>query len=160
MEYGGTIIHNAEAVAEYLIHARSEGQSVVTTNGCFDILHAGHIQYLIDAKKLGDILVVGIICDEIVQKLKGNQRPVQCEEDRVAIVSALRMVDCAFIFREEDPREFINVIKPDVHVKGGDYTEDILEKEVVEANGGKIVIVPFKKGRSTSDIVRKIRSLI
>lgn len=147
---------NAEAVREYTTPLKEKGKTIVTTNGCFDILHAGHIQYLAEAAKKGDILVVGVNSDEVVRKLKGSNRPVQSEDDRVAIIGALKMVDCAFIFYEDDPLTFLKVIKPDIHVKGGDYTEDIIEKPVVEEYGGKISIVPFKNGRSTSDIINKI----
>jgi rfaE bifunctional protein nucleotidyltransferase chain/domain len=129
---------------------------VVTTNGCFDILHAGHIQYLYDAASLGDILVVGVNSDSVVRKLKGNSRPVQNEQNRLTLIGSLRMVDCAFIFEEDDPREFLKVIKPDIHVKGGDYSEDIIEKPVVEAHGGKIVIVSFKEGQSSTALIEKI----
>lgn len=153
-----SIFKNAESVVEYITPLRKKGKTVVTTNGCFDILHAGHIQYLSEAASKGDLLVVGVNCDKVVKKLKEENRPVQSEDDRVAIVGALKMVDCAFIFSEDDPRDFLNIIKPDIHVKGGDYTEDIIEKPVVEAYGGKISIVSFKGGYSTTDIIKKIIS--
>ena len=150
------ILKNAESVVKSITPLREKGDTVVTTNGCFDILHAGHIQYLSEAATKGDILVVGVNCDKVVKKLKGENRPVQKEDDRVAIIGALKMVDCAFIFSEDDPRDFLNIIKPDIHVKGGDYTEDIIEKPVVEAYGGKISIVSFMEGYSTTDIIKKI----
>ena len=148
-QYNNTVFETAEAVLEYITPLRKKGKTIVTTNGCFDIIHAGHIQYLSEAASKGEILVVGINCDEVVKKLKGEGRPV----------SALKMVDCAFIFTEDDPRIFLKIIKPDIHVKGGDYTEEILEKPVVEAHGGKISIVSFKEGYSTSEIINKIISL-
>jgi len=150
------VYKDAQSVVEYIAPLREQGKTVVTTNGCFDILHAGHIQYLADAAALGDILAVGVDSDEVVKRLKGNSRPVQNENDRVSLIAALKMVDCAFIFPENDPRAFLEVIKPDIHVKGGDYTEDIIEKPVVEAYGGKIQLVSFKDGCSTSNIIDKI----
>ncbi len=152
------VFKDARSVVEFITPLRAQGKTVVTTNGCFDILHAGHIQYLADAAALGDILAVGVNSDEVVIKLKGSSRPVQNENDRVSLIAALKMVDCAFIFPENDPRTFLEVIKPDIHVKGGDYTEDIIEKPVVEAYGGKIQIVPFKESCSTSIIIDKIIS--
>jgi glycerol-3-phosphate cytidylyltransferase len=149
---------SVQSILEHIVPLRKQGKTLVTTNGCFDILHAGHVRYLTDAAALGDILVVGVNCDAVVQKLKGQGRPVQGELDRACIISSLRMVECAFIFYENDPRAFLELLKPDIHVKGGDYTADIIEKPVVEANGGRVVIVPFKEGRSTSGIIRRIRS--
>lgn len=158
-QYNNTVFETAEAVLKYITPLKKNGKTVVTTNGCFDIIHAGHIQYLSEAASKGDILVVGINCDEVVKKLKGEGRPIQGQNERVAIVSALKMVDCVFIFTEDDPRIFLKIIKPDIHVKGGDYSEEILEKPVVEAHGGKISIVSFKEGYSTSEIINKIISL-
>ena len=158
-QYNSTVFKTAEAVLEYITPLRKKDKTIVTTNGCFDIIHAGHIQYLSEAASKGEILVVGINCDEVVKKLKGEGRPIQGQNERVAIVSALKMVDCAFIFTEDDPRNFLKIIRPDIHVKGGDYTEEILEKPIVEAHGGKISIVSFKEGYSTSEIINKIISL-
>jgi rfaE bifunctional protein nucleotidyltransferase chain/domain len=139
---------------------RKQGKTLVTTNGCFDIIHAGHIQYLTEASRLGDILAVGVNCDAVVQKLKGKGRPLQNEQDRLAIVASLRMVDYAFIFREDDPRPFLEILRPDVHVKGGDYIENIVEKPVVEKYGGKIKIVSFLKDHSTTSLVEKMTGKI
>jgi rfaE bifunctional protein nucleotidyltransferase chain/domain len=137
---------------------RAEGRTLVTTNGCFDILHAGHVQYLYEAAAMGEILAVGVNCDDVVRRHKGPGRPVQNEEDRCRIVAALEMVDFAFIFREEDPREFLAVLKPDTHVKGGDYVaSDIVERAVVELNGGMVRTVSFVDGRSTSRLVELCR---
>lgn len=154
----GNVFKNAEEVLKYITPLKRKGKKIVTTNGCFDILHTGHIQYLTEAASKGDILIVGVNCDAVVRKLKGKSRPVQNQRARVAMVGALKMVDGAFIFTEDDPREFIRIIKPDIHVKGGDYTRDILEKETVEANGGVISIVSFKRGFSTTEIINKIIS--
>ncbi len=136
---------------------RKKGQTLVTTNGCFDLLHAGHIRYLADAAALGDMLVVGINSDASVARLKGSDRPIQNEIDRALLIWSLKMVDYTFIFPENDPVEFLEVLKPDIHVKGGDYMpEQLPEKGIVEKHGGKIVIVPFTTGLSTTSIVEKI----
>ncbi len=136
---------------------RKKGKTLVTTNGCFDLLHAGHIKYLADAAALGDLLVVGINSDASVSRLKGPDRPIQNEIDRALLISSLKMVDYTFIFPENDPIAFLEILKPDIHVKGGDYTpEQLPEKSIVEKHGGKIVIVPFTSGLSTTSIVKKI----
>jgi glycerol-3-phosphate cytidylyltransferase len=136
---------------------RAQGKTLVTTNGCFDIIHAGHVQYLREAACAGDILAVGVNGDDVVRSLKGATRPLQNESDRLTIVSSLVMVDFAFIFRENDPREFLEILRPDVHVKGGDYTENVIERPVVEKYGGKIKIVSFLAGHSTTGLVKEIR---
>ncbi|MBD3393750.1 MAG: adenylyltransferase/cytidyltransferase family protein [Chitinivibrionales bacterium] len=151
------VFENVEQVRKHVAPLRAEGHTLVTTNGCFDLIHAGHIRYLSEAAAEGDILVVGINSDASVRKLKGPDRPVQSEKDRALIVAGLKSVSCSFLFGEDDPRAFLEVLKPDVHVKGGDYGEDIIEKPVVEAYGGKISIVSFVPGRSTSEILRGIR---
>jgi len=149
-------LQSSNDVKIVLTQARKNGKTLVTTNGCFDIVHAGHVQYLTEAAQLGDFLIVGINCDDVVRRLKGPKRPLQNENDRLKIVASLAMVDYAFIFREEDPRAFIEVLRPDIHVKGGDYSMEILEKPIVEKYGGKIEIVSFLKDHSTSSLVKKI----
>jgi D-glycero-beta-D-manno-heptose 1-phosphate adenylyltransferase len=151
------VFSDAKEVRDHFSPLRASGKKLVTTNGCFDILHAGHARYLADAKRCGDILVVGINGDESVKKLKGPFRPLQHENDRALLIGSLKAVDAAFIFREDDPRAFLEILRPDVHVKGGDYRKDLLEREVVERYGGKIQIVPFVKGYSTTSLVNKIR---
>jgi rfaE bifunctional protein nucleotidyltransferase chain/domain len=151
-----TIFNDAREVRDFLTPLRSKGKKLVTTNGCFDILHAGHVQYLADAKRLGDILVVGVNSDSSVGKLKGPGRPIQNETDRVVLIGSLRTVDAAFIFFEDDPRAFLEILRPDIHVKGGDYSRTILERETVERHGGRIEIVPFITGHSTTTIIEKI----
>jgi glycerol-3-phosphate cytidylyltransferase len=148
-------VYEIQSVIEPL---RSSGKTLVTTNGCFDLLHSGHIKYLCEAAQLGDMLVVGINADETVRKLKGVGRPVQSEADRALIVGSLKMVFGTFIFNEDDPRAFLSVLKPDIHVKGGDYTKDIPERETVELYGGRVEILSFLQGRSTTSIVSRIRS--
>ncbi|MCX7726181.1 MAG: D-glycero-beta-D-manno-heptose 1-phosphate adenylyltransferase [Chitinispirillaceae bacterium] len=136
---------------------RKMGKSIVTTNGCFDIIHLGHIKYLYEASKLGDILIVGVNSDESVKSLKGEGRPINREGERAFVVASLKMVDYAFVFCEKDPRAFLEVLRPDIHVKGGDYTPEMLpEREVVEKYGGKVVIVPFVKGFSTTSIIKRM----
>ena len=153
------IFQSAEALARHLGPVRARGKKLVTTNGCFDIIHAGHVQYLYEAKSFGDILAVGINADETVRRLKGPGRPIQSARERCLIVSALEMVDAVFIFPEPDPVAFLETLKPDVHVKGGDYTADIIEKAAVEHNGGVVKIVGVFPDRSTSGIVRKIHAM-
>jgi D-glycero-beta-D-manno-heptose 1-phosphate adenylyltransferase len=152
------IFSTAKEVREYFLPQREAGKKVVTTNGCFDILHVGHVQYLSEAKRCGDILIVGINSDESVRRLKGPTRPLQGENERAMLISSLKMVDAAFVFREDDPRAFLEILRPDIHVKGGDYGKDLLEREVVEKFGGKIQIVPFVKGYSTTSLVDKIQA--
>jgi len=151
-----SIKKTATEVVDEIKKLRKDGKTVVTTNGCFDLIHAGHIQYLEESASLGDILIVGINSDASVKRLKGENRPLQSEGDRVLIMAALKMVDYAFVFPEDDPREFLKIIKPDLHVKGGDYTEDILERVVVEDGGGKVAILSFKDGHSTTSIIDKM----
>jgi rfaE bifunctional protein nucleotidyltransferase chain/domain len=154
------VFQTASELRDAISGLRRQGKTLVTTNGCFDIIHAGHIQYLAEAARLGDILAVGVNCDAVVQKLKGKGRPLQGEQDRLAIVASLRMVDFAFIFRENDPCAFLEILRPDVHAKGGDYTEDIIEKPVVEKYGGKIKIVSFLKEHSTTSLINRIAGKI
>ena len=148
------------AAAEALVRsAKRMGKKVVTTNGCFDILHVGHIRSLMAAKALGDVLVVGINSDASVRALKGKNRPVVGERERAEIIASLKPVDAVFIFGEKDPRKWLVKLKPDVHAKGSDRTMDeIIEKDVVERGGGKIVRLSLKKGRSTTNIIEKIKS--
>jgi D-glycero-beta-D-manno-heptose 1-phosphate adenylyltransferase len=135
-----------------------EGKTVVFTNGVFDILHAGHIDYLEKARALGDYLVVALNTDETVRQLKGETRPVNTLEDRLKVISALRCVDCAVPFGEPTPEEIIRQIKPDIHVKGGDYTEDSLpEAKIVRSYGGQVVIMPTLEGRSTTSIIKRMQ---
>ena len=150
------VFSSAEEVGSRFRPLRDGGKRLVTTNGCFDILHAGHVRYLYEARALGDILIVGINADAVVKKLKGSSRPLQPENDRCLIVSALEMVDAVFLFNEDDPRAFIETLKPEVHVKGGDYTSAIIEKEAVERNGGIVRIVSFLKNHSTTSLIRKM----
>lgn len=136
---------------------KAQQKTIVTTNGCFDILHAGHVRYLKQAKELGDILVLCLNSDESVKKIKGPTRPLNNENDRAEVISALCSVDYVVIFEEETPINLLAQIKPDIHVKGGDYTEDTLpETKVIKEGGGKVQFIPFLEGRSTTNIINKI----
>ena len=129
------------------------------TNGCFDLLHPGHVQYLADARALGDYLVVGLNSDASVARLKGIGRPVQDEAARAAVLLGLRSVDAVIRFDEDTPLELLRALQPDVLVKGGDYTpETVVGRELVEGRGGRVVLIPFLPGHSTSLIEARIRS--
>jgi D-beta-D-heptose 7-phosphate kinase/D-beta-D-heptose 1-phosphate adenosyltransferase len=136
---------------------RGHGKKIVFTNGCFDLLHRGHVEYLNTAKSLGDILIVGINSDRSVRALKGRGRPLVSEADRAYIVSQLKSVDATIIFDEDTPSRLIGELIPDVLVKGGDYNPDeVVGKDIVEKNGGELIIVPLTPGRSTTGILEKI----
>ena len=138
---------------------RTKRKRIVFTNGCFDLLHIGHVRYLEKAKALGDVLVVGVNSDASVRKLKGPKRPILPEEERAGILSGLGCVDYITIFSEIDPLKLIASLRPDVLVKGGDWTkEQTVGKEVVERSGGEVVILPFVKGASTSSLIHTILS--
>jgi rfaE bifunctional protein nucleotidyltransferase chain/domain len=134
--------------------AKVQRKKVVFTNGCFDILHRGHIGYLKKAKSLGDILIVGLNSDSSVKKIKGKKRPIVNQKDRAEILSALSFVDYVCIFNEETPERMIKKIIPDILVKGGDWAKpDIVGKDIVESSGGKVVTIPLVKGKSTKNII-------
>ena len=138
---------------------RSAGRTVVFTNGCFDVLHAGHVRYLDWARAQGDSLILGLNSDESVRELKGAPRPYVPLEDRATILAALRSVDVVVGFGERTPEVLLERIRPDVHVKSAQYRiEDLPERTVVEAHGGRIVLAPHLDGRSTTDLVALIRS--
>lgn len=129
------------------------------TNGCFDLIHPGHVKYLEDARALGDFLVVGLNSDASVARLKGPGRPLQDEAARAAVLLGLRSVDAVVRFDEDTPLELIRALQPDVLVKGGDYTpETVVGREVVEGRGGRLVLIPFLPGHSTSRIEQRIRT--
>ena len=133
------------------------GRNVVLANGCFDILHVGHVRYLEGARKLGDTLVVAINSDRSVRALKGEGRPILNEAERVALVSALRCVDHVVVFDETDVTRVLNVLRPSVHAKGTDYTEETVpERNQVLAYGGQVRITGDPKDHSTRDVIRKI----
>jgi D-beta-D-heptose 7-phosphate kinase/D-beta-D-heptose 1-phosphate adenosyltransferase len=136
---------------------KAEGKRIVFTNGCFDLLHVGHVRYLEKAKALGDVLVIGVNSDASVRKLKGPKRPILPEKERTEILSGLGCVDYITLFNEMDPLKLITSLRPDVLAKGGDWAkEQIVGKEVVERSGGKVVVIPFVKGASTSNLIQTI----
>lgn len=144
-----------QVIAEY----RQQNKKIVFTNGCFDLLHIGHVRYLEEAKKLGDILIVGINTDASVQKLKGPTRPIQNENDRAEILAALKSVDHTVLFGEETPLNLIQQIVPQVLVKGGDWKiEQIVGSDFVLSRGGQVLSLQFVDGRSTTKIIEKSKN--
>ena len=140
-----------------LLSFKKNNETIVFTNGCFDIIHAGHITYLQEAKDLGSKLVIGLNSDISVKKIKGNNRPIIPENQRQTILESLKMVDLVIQFNEETPIDLIKTVKPDIHVKGGDYKEEELpEYETITNYGGKIEILSFIPNCSTSSIIERI----
>jgi rfaE bifunctional protein nucleotidyltransferase chain/domain len=138
------------------------GKKLVVTNGCFDVLHLGHVSYLESARNLGDALLVGVNGDNSARELKGAGRPINSENDRASVIAALESVDGVCIFIEKTATKFLERAQPDIYVKGGDYTLDTLsqeERRAVEQAGGKIVIIPFVPGKSTTALLGKISQL-
>jgi len=149
------ILDRAQAVQRF---GKPRGDVVVFTNGCFDILHRGHVDYLCQARALGDRLVVGLNADASVRRLKGRDRPVIAQDDRAFVLAALACVDAVTVFAEDTPAELIRALLPDILVKGNDYApESVVGRDVVEANGGRLVLIPLVPGRSTTDILQRIR---
>jgi glycerol-3-phosphate cytidylyltransferase len=151
--------NDAAAVAATL---RAVGRTIVFTNGCFDLLHGGHVDYLQRAKALGDILIVGLNGDDSVRQLKGPERPILPEADRALVLAALRAVDFVVIFPDLTAETLVAAVRPDIYVKGGDWGaghKTAPEVCVVEGYGGRVVFLPYLPGRSTSEIITKIRSL-
>lgn len=145
--------------ADLVKKLKNEGKKVVFTNGCFDILHIGHLRYLNEAKELGDILIVGVNSDKSVKRLKGETRPINSEADRAEMLTGLKAVDYTVIFEEDTPVELISTLEPSIHVKGGDYkVEDLPESKVVFSYGGEVKILSLIDGKSTSNVVKKIQS--
>ena len=139
--------------------AKKTGQKVVWTNGCYDIVHAGHVLYLQRAKKLGDLLFVGLNSDRSIRGTKGAQRPIVQQDERAIVLSALACVDYVIIFDQDSPIEIIRDLEPDIYAKGGDYTIDTInqpERRVVEGYGGEIALLPGVKGSSTTAIIKRI----
>lgn len=148
---------DADAAAAWREDLRSRGERVVFTNGCFDVLHAGHVEYLAWARAQGDALIVGLNVDESVRRLKGERRPIVPFADRAALLCALRSVDVVVGFGERTPEVLIDRIKPDIFVKSAQYREDELpERTVVRRHGGEIRLAPHVSGRSTTDIIAEI----
>lgn len=137
---------------------REAGKIIVTTNGCFDILHVGHVRYLKQARQLGDVLIVGVNTDASVKRLKGHGRPLNNQDDRAEILASLESVDFVTLFSEDTPVEFLTAIKPNFHTKGGDYDpRNLAETPVVESFGGKMKIIDLVPNKSTTSLVSKIQ---
>lgn len=141
---------------------RTSGRKLVVTNGCFDLLHLGHVTYLETARVQGDLLLIGVNGDAAVRQLKGSDRPINSEVDRALVLAALQSVDAVCVFAESTATRFLATAQPDIYVKGGDYTIDTLNKDerrTVEQAGGRIVIIPFVPDRSTTAVLKKIARL-
>jgi len=161
MNFRGKIIA-WDKLQEWRKNFRASGKKLVVTNGCFDILHLGHVTYLENARNFGDALLIGINSDEATRQLKGAGRPVNSEIDRAAVLAALESVGGVCIFTDATATKFLAAAQPDIYVKGGDYTLETLnqnERRAVESAGGKIVLVPFVPGKSTTSLLEKISRL-
>jgi rfaE bifunctional protein nucleotidyltransferase chain/domain len=144
---------------DILVQIREKKLTIVFTNGCFDIIHKGHIRYLADASELADVFIIGMNTDSSIKRLKGPNRPLQDQESRAISLSALVFVDYVVLFGEDTPLELLKLIKPNVLVKGGDYqVENIVGYDLVSSYGGKVFTLPLIKGYSTSSIIKKISS--
>ena len=147
---------NIKKTAENL---KKENKKIVFTNGCFDILHVGHVRYLKESAKFGDVLIVGLNSDSSVKKLKGDSRPINNEKDRAEILSALYFVDYIVIFEDSTPEKLLDLIKPDIYTKGADYTlETLPEAKTVLKNGGKVEFINLVQGKSTTNIIKKTQN--
>jgi D-beta-D-heptose 7-phosphate kinase/D-beta-D-heptose 1-phosphate adenosyltransferase len=156
----GRVILDREELRRVRAGLRAEGRRLVFTNGCFDILHVGHVRYLRQARALGDALLVAINSDRSVRALKGPNRPVLSEGERAELLAALSSVDFVTVFAEESPRALIAEVLPDILVKGGDYAlEEIHGREEVERAGGRVLALPFVEGASTTDIIERIKAV-
>jgi D-beta-D-heptose 7-phosphate kinase/D-beta-D-heptose 1-phosphate adenosyltransferase len=139
---------------------RTQGKKIAFTNGCFDILHVGHVRYLREAKKTADVLVLALNSDSSVRTIKGEKRPVVGEQERAEIMAALEFIDFVTVFQEPTPLELINLLQPDVLIKGGDWPEEkVVGREEIRTWGGRVAIIPEIEGKSTTNIVEKIKSL-
>ena len=151
-----------ERLHEWRAALRARGRKLVVTNGCFDLLHLGHVTYLESARNQGDALLVGVNSDAAVRELKGPGRPVNCEADRAAVLAALQSVDGVCVFSEKTAARFLSVAQPDIYAKGGDYTVETIngdERQLVEQAGARIVILPMVSGKSTTGLIDKIARL-
>lgn len=152
------IIRDKEKLGEIVNRLKFEGKKIVTTNGCFDILHKGHVFYLRESKKYGDVLIVGLNSDSSVKRLKGEDRPINDERSRAIVLDELKSVDYVFIFEEDTPIEFLKIVKPHYHTKGADYEgKNISELDVLKKYGGKMVYIKYLENYSTTNIINKIK---
>jgi rfaE bifunctional protein nucleotidyltransferase chain/domain len=152
----GKVVTQQE-LATIVADLKKQGKKIVTTNGAFDVLHVGHVRSLQQAKSFGDVFIVGVNSDSSVKKYKSDKRPIIGENDRAELLAALSCVDYVMIFSETDPRAFLELVKPAIHTKSGDYeAEKMIETPTVRKNGGEVRIIPFLPGISTTEIVKKI----
>lgn len=151
-------IYNIDKLIAEVEKWKQAGEDVVFTNGCFDILHKGHIEVLARSADLGNKLIIGLNSDESIQKIKGEDRPIIDEQSRAILLAALKFVDAVILFSEETPLNLISTLKPDILAKGGDYRiETIIGYEIVQQNGGKVKVIPFVDGFSSTTIIEKIK---
>lgn len=151
-------IKSRKEIKEIRAQLKREGKQVVFTNGCFDLIHSGHVDYLIKARAMGDVLILGLNTDSSVKRIKGNKRPILKQDERSFILSNLKPVDYVTFFEEDTPAEIINDLIPDVLVKGADWAIDkIVGRELVEANGGEVKTIQFVNDQSTSNIIKIIK---
>jgi rfaE bifunctional protein nucleotidyltransferase chain/domain len=153
-------ILSTEAMQAARENLKDAGKTLVFTNGCFDILHAGHVDYLAFSRRQGDALVVGLNSDASVKRNKGNDRPINNEDDRALVLAALECIDFVVIFDEDEPAPLIDKIIPDVLVKGEDWAHYVSGRETVEAHGGKVVLAKMVEGKSTTDTITRISNLL
>lgn len=159
MNFREKILPDRDALRAWREAQRAAGRRVVATNGCFDLLHVGHVTYLEAARKLGDTLIVAVNSDASVRALKGPYRPLNPERDRAAVLAALESVGAVYVFPEPDALAFLELVRPEIYAKGGDYTLDTInqaERRLVESYGGRVVVVGGVPGRSTSALVRRL----
>lgn len=153
-------LKNLAELTAIAAQARKDGKCVVFTNGCFDLLHRGHVHILRQAKAGGDILIVGINSDRSVHSIKGPKRPILPQTDRIELIAAMEMVDYVIVYDEPDPYNLIAAIKPNLLAKGGDWSaEKIIGADIVERDGGRVAVIPYLPGNSTTEIIERIRNL-
>lgn len=151
-------IRGVDELTEIVAQRKRQGCKIVFTNGCFDLLHVGHVRILQEARRLGDVLVVGLNSDSSVRALKGEGRPIVPENERAEILAAMECTDYVVIFHELTPERLLARLKPDIHVKGGDYVGKLMpEREIIEGYGGKVVLVPLVSGHSTTRLLARVR---
>lgn len=151
------IFKNPKDLERFLHIWRFKNYKIVFTNGCFDIIHRGHIEYLLEASKLGDILILGLNTDDSIKRIKGEGRPIQDQKTRAIVLAAYSFINAIVLFDEETPLELIKFVRPNILVKGGDYKkEEIVGYDFVNSYGGEVVVLPYIEGYSTTDIIKKI----
>ena len=152
-------IVNRENIENLVKDLRQNNKTIVMTNGCFDIIHVGHVRYLQKTKSLADVLILALNSDKSIREIKGEGRPINNENDRAEVLSALECVDYIVLFDENSPAELLKTVKPDVYAKGADYTlETLPETNVVQSFGGRIEFIDFVAGKSTSNLIQKIKN--